>query len=121
VEGHSQNLNKEVDGVASLVALRPAPVTFLDDQTGKGGQLEIARLHFDELEPALLQQGNQRDLAGRADLLAGPAGRWVRRGRGVTVFPPMRLNEDAIDLLEINDAGWSNGSPTDPFARSKGN
>src|SRR5207245_10957440 len=35
----------------------------------------------------------------------------VQRGEGlgedggVTVFPPMRLNQDAVDLLEINDAG----------------
>jgi hypothetical protein len=29
-----------------------------------------------------LQQGNQQDLPGRADLFASPAGRWVRRGRG---------------------------------------
>ena len=39
VEVHSQNLNKEVDGVASQVALGPAPVAFLDDEAGKGGQL----------------------------------------------------------------------------------
>ena len=49
----------------------------------------------------------------------GTSGTWraaricsrVQRGEGlgeeggVTVFPPMRLNEDAVDLLEINDAG----------------
>ena len=68
VEVHSQNLNKEVDGIASQVALGPAPIAFLDDEAGKGGQLEIARLLFDELQSALLQQGNEWDLPGRADL-----------------------------------------------------
>ncbi len=48
VEVHSQNLNKEVDGIASQVALGPAPVAVLDDEAGKDGQLEIARLLFDE-------------------------------------------------------------------------
>ena len=38
--------------VAGEVALGPAPVTVFDDQTGTGGQNEIARLVFDELDVA---------------------------------------------------------------------
>jgi hypothetical protein len=63
--------------VSGWQQLRPAPITFLDDEAGKGGQLEIARLLFDELESTLLQQGNKRHLSGSADLFAGPARRWV--------------------------------------------
>src|SRR5438552_1015009 len=29
----------------------------------------------------------------------------LAEGGGVTVFPPIRLNEDAVDLLEIHDTG----------------
>ena len=79
MEGKTQDLNKEVDSIASQVALGPAPVVFLDDEAGKGGQLEIARVFFYELHSPLLQQGKQRDLAGGADLFAGPARRWASR------------------------------------------
>ena len=43
VEAHSQDSHAEVDGVAGQVAFGPAPVALLDDQTGIGGQSEVAR------------------------------------------------------------------------------
>lgn len=59
VEGEAKDLDVEVNGVAGEVALGPAPVAVFDDETGIGGQDEVAGLAFDELESVLLQQGNQ--------------------------------------------------------------
>lgn len=73
VEGQSQDLDMEVNGVAGQVALWPAPVGVFDDETGKGGQNKIARLKRDQLESSFFQKRNQRSDAGGADLLAGPA------------------------------------------------
>jgi hypothetical protein len=36
VEGQPQDLDKEVNGVASPVPLGPAPITVFDDEAGKG-------------------------------------------------------------------------------------
>src|SRR3954464_1275684 len=68
VKVHFQDLDKEVDGVAGEVALRPAPIAFFEDETGEGGQFEVARLLFDKLQAALLQQRYERGLSGSADL-----------------------------------------------------
>jgi hypothetical protein len=38
-----------------------------------GGQFKVARLAFDELEAAPLEQRDERGEAGGADLFAGPA------------------------------------------------
>lgn len=73
VEAHSEHAHEEVDGVAGEVSFRPAPVAVLDEQSGMSGQFKVARLSFDELEAALLQQRNQRGQPGGADLFAGPA------------------------------------------------
>ena len=54
VEGQAENLDVEVNGIASKVALRPAPVTVFYDESGIGGQNKIARLAFDKLESAPL-------------------------------------------------------------------
>lgn len=70
MEGQAEDLDMEVNGVAGEVALRPAPVAVLDDETWKGGQDKIARLAGDELETMLFEQGNQRSEPGGADLLA---------------------------------------------------
>ncbi len=43
VESHFQNLDKEVDGIARQVALRPTPVTFLEGV----GPLKGSVLNFD--------------------------------------------------------------------------
>src|SRR5438128_9316245 len=82
MEGEAQHTHEEVNSIAGQVAFGPAPIAVFDDQTGIGGQDKITRLAWDDLDSALLQQGNQQDLPGRADLLAGPARRWIRRGRG---------------------------------------
>ena len=73
MKGHAQDLHEEVDGVAGQIAVWPAPATFFDNQPWKVRQLEIACFPFDELQPALLQQRNQRSLERGADLLARPA------------------------------------------------
>ncbi len=75
VEGPAEHLDKEVDGVAGEVALGPAPVGVLDDETGEGWQLEVADVTFDERELSVLEQRNQGRLPGRPDLFAGPARR----------------------------------------------
>jgi hypothetical protein len=112
-------MDKEVDGVTFKVALGPAPIGFFDDETGEGGQLEVARLLLDELEAAFVQERGQRSDASSADLFPGPAlrgvvhgalGCWGEEGKGwcgggIAVLAPMRLDENAVDLLEINYAG----------------
>jgi len=50
VEGQVEDLDKEVDGIAGQVALGPAPIAVLDDETGISGQDEIAGFLEDELE-----------------------------------------------------------------------
>ena len=73
VEGQAEDLDMEVNGVAGEVAFGPAPVGVLDDEAGIGGQDEIARLAGDEFEAPLLQERNQWNESGGADLLARPA------------------------------------------------
>ena len=80
MEAHAQDMDEEVNGVAIEVALRPAPVTIFDDETGIGGQNKIVRLARDELESAFFEQRNQGRDSGGADLFTGPANgirRWV--------------------------------------------
>jgi len=57
VEGQFEDVDEKVDGVAGQIARGPTPVGFLGDQTGKGGQLEVARLRFDELQAAFAVAG----------------------------------------------------------------
>ena len=64
----------EVDGVAREVALGPAPVTILDEETGKGGQKVVAAPVFEQLEVPFLEQRQERSQSGGADLLASPNG-----------------------------------------------
>lgn len=85
VEGEVEDLDVEVNGVASQVAFGPAPVRVFDDEAGRGGQNKIARLAFDELESALLQERNQKDEPGGADLFAVPTEAF-RRGVGHSLF-----------------------------------
>jgi len=73
VEGQAEHLDVEVDGVAGHVSLWPAPVAVFDDESGIGRQLEVARLFFDELEAAVLEQGNQGRHAGGADCRSSKA------------------------------------------------
>ncbi len=69
VKGETQDLDKEVDGVAGEVSLGPAPVAFLDDETGIDGKFEVPRLPCDELEFAFFQERHQWSDARGADLL----------------------------------------------------
>ena len=90
VEGQAEDLDMEVDGVASQVTLWPAPVAVFDDETGIGGQDKIARLTFDQMESMLLQERNQRGDSGSADLFACPAECWrtatIKRWVGHSLF-----------------------------------
>jgi hypothetical protein len=52
VEAQAEYADAEVDGVACQVALGPAPVAVLDDETGIGGEIMVPRLTFAELEAA---------------------------------------------------------------------
>ena len=69
MKGQAKNLDEKVDSVACQIAFRPAPVAVFDDKAGIGGQKEIARRLFDELEGALLEQRYQGCQARGADLL----------------------------------------------------
>jgi hypothetical protein len=60
VEGQAKDLDVEVNGVASQIAFGPAPITVFYDQSRIGGQDKVARLAFDELESALLQERDER-------------------------------------------------------------
>jgi hypothetical protein len=73
VEGQTEDLNAEVNGVAGEVALGPAPIAVLDDEARISGQNEIARILCDDLNPALLEQRREGCQPGGADLLARPA------------------------------------------------
>jgi hypothetical protein len=90
MEGQTEDLDMEVNGVASQISLRPAPVTVLDEEPGVGGQNKIARLAFDELESAFLEQRGQIGDASSADLLARPTRRWrtatLKRWVGHSLF-----------------------------------
>lgn len=67
MEGVAQHAHEEVNGICQPGCLAASANNFYDEEVGEGGQLEIARLLFDELQSAFLQQGNPRYLAGRAD------------------------------------------------------
>ena len=77
VEGLAEDLDMEVDGVASEMAFWPAPVAVFYDETGISGQNKIACLACDELESALLEYRHERYQSGGADLFARPA--WALR------------------------------------------
>jgi hypothetical protein len=66
----------EVNGIAGEVAFGPAPEAVFDDETGIDGQNKVARLAFDELESAFLQEWNQWGQACGADLFARPPWSW---------------------------------------------
>lgn len=59
VERQAEDVDEEIDGVAIKVALGPAPIGFFDDEARESGQLEVARLLFDQLESAFLEQRDQ--------------------------------------------------------------
>src|SRR5206468_3496526 len=73
MEGEAEHLDEEVNGVASQIALGPAPVTVFEDETGIGGQTKIVRFAYDELESALLEQWCQRGQPCGTDLFSRPA------------------------------------------------
>jgi hypothetical protein len=83
-----KDLDKEVDGVAGLVAMGPAPITVFDDQAWLISQLEVVGGPFDKLQAPLSKQRQERSDSGGADLLPAPAGMgfWIRRAGCHTLF-----------------------------------
>ena len=73
IKGQAQDLDEEVNGIASQVALGPTPITVFKQEDLVGGQFEVAGGPFDELEAPPLEQRGQRSHAGGSDLLARPA------------------------------------------------
>ena len=71
VEGQAEDLNAEVNGVASEVALRPPPIAVFDDEVGIGGQNETVRILRDDVESALLEQRHHGCQAGAREGGAG--------------------------------------------------
>ncbi len=67
VEGETEDLGVEVDGVAGEVALGPAPEGVFYDETLESGQGKVAGIAWDEKETALFAE-------------EGGAGRGARRG-----------------------------------------
>ena len=56
MEGQTEDLHEEVDGVTGLVALGPAPVTVFDDETGEGGYAKVVGGQFDQYETPLCEE-----------------------------------------------------------------
>ena len=104
VEGQAEDLDMEVNGVAGQVAFGPAPVAVFDDEAGISGQNKIAGLACDELESAFLQAAEPVGPAGRRGFVRAVQRTFLSNGL-VTVFSPVGLDEDAVDLFEVHDAG----------------
>jgi len=73
VEGETEHLDEEVDGVAGQLALGPAPITVFDQQARVSGQFEVVGGPGDQFQVALLEQRRQRCHPCGADLFARPA------------------------------------------------
>ena len=73
VERQAENLDEEVNGIASQVALGAAPITVFKQEALVGGQFGVAGGPFEQLEAPLLEQRGQRSHGGGSDLLARPA------------------------------------------------
>jgi hypothetical protein len=56
MEGKPQHPDEVINGIAGQVALGPAPIAVLDDETGISGQDEIAGFLEDELESLFCEQ-----------------------------------------------------------------
>ena len=56
VEGATEHLDEEVDGISAQFALGPAPIGVFDDEAREGRQLEVAAAGLGELEAAFFEQ-----------------------------------------------------------------
>ena len=56
VERQAENLDEEVNGISSEVALGPAPITVFEQEALVRGQFEVLGGPFDELEAPPLEQ-----------------------------------------------------------------
>jgi hypothetical protein len=102
VEGQAEDLGTEVDGVPGQIALGPAPIGVFDDQTGIGGKLKLPASRSISWRPRFWSSGasgtiRAARICSRVHLVLGE---WM-----VTVFPPVGLDEHAIDWFEVHDAG----------------
>ena len=70
MERQAENLDEEVNGIASEVALGPAPITIFKQEALVRRQFEVAGGLFGELKAPPLEQRGQGSYAGGSDLLA---------------------------------------------------
>ena len=93
MEGATEHDDEEVDGVATLVGIDPAPVVALHDEAGEVGEFEVAVVARTQSDAFAHEQGRQVGAARGLDLAARPArirrrgghgrsGSGVGRGRG---------------------------------------
>ena len=67
-----EDLGVEVDGVAALIPLGPAPIAFLDNESGEIGHAAIATALLNHEVAAIFEQPGEIDFPGITDLFAGP-------------------------------------------------
>src|SRR5437016_12740478 len=72
---------------------------------GKAGNSKLPASFSMSCSPRFCSKGTSRTCLAARICSRVQRGEGLGEEGGVTVFPPMRLNEDAVDLLEINEAG----------------
>src|SRR6266705_4481035 len=72
---------------------------------GKAGNSTLPASFSMSCSPRFCSKGTSRTCLAARICSRVQRGDGLGEDGGVTVFPPMRLNEDAVDLLEIDDAG----------------
>ena len=98
MEGAAEHLDEEVDGVAALVGVEPAPVVVFDDQSGEVGQVEVAVWARLQAQALAGEQGRQFGAAGGLYLASGPARvrRWGGHGRSGSGAAHMNTRTNAL-------------------------
>ena len=82
VEAHAENDDEEVDGISRAVFFGPPPVGVFDNDARELREVIVVGSAGDELESTFLKHWGERNEPGCADLLAGPAGLFVRAEGG---------------------------------------
>src|SRR5439155_10540354 len=73
---------------------------------GKAGNSKLPASFSMSCSPRFCSKGTSRTCLAARICSRVQRGDGLGGDGGVTVFLPMRLNEDAVDLLEIKDGGW---------------
>lgn len=106
MEGETEDLGEEVDGVARFVVSGPAPVGVLEQETRVIGGFEVAGVVFDESEAAFFEQRAQGRLPCATDLFAGPSWSCGGFGRKERFHG---ISRGALRLLFSSEAGGGPG------------